>query len=88
MSAASRWEAAGTRIVPTKDPATGKFLKRAELPSLALNRAQIAGGLGFELAAPVEAGGLEWLPEHGSPWGSPIGCAWAAEFSERQEATS
>lgn len=79
MSAASRWEAAGTRIVTTKDPSTGKFLKRADLPSLALNGAQIAGGLRFELAAPVEAGGLEWLPEHGSPWESPIGTALAAE---------
>ncbi len=89
MSAASRWEAAGTRIAPAKDPRTGRFVTRtAEVdaaapgwPSLSRNSAGVAGGLGFELPAPVEVCGFRFDPQDGGPFACPIGAALAYELA-------
>lgn len=81
MSAASRLANANTRIMPPKDPITGKFQKRpdpADLgPQLGKNRAGVAGGLGFELPAPVTvAPGSSGAPTTAARSDRPSGRAW------------
>jgi len=82
VSAAARLAAADTRFVRPRDARTGKFRAPAEL---ARNTARVPGALGVELAAPVQACGIEWLPEHGDPWASPIGAQIAVEWARGQE---
>lgn len=91
MSAASRLEKAD-RCFVARDPHTGRFVKTSidtakvnaaapSWPSLALNSAGIAGGLGFELPTPVVVAGIEWSPDDGGAFASPIGVALAAEMA-------
>lgn len=85
MSRESRLADASTRIMPPKDPATGRFQKRPAPPqiggNIALNSARIPGGLGFKLPAPVTVAGIEWQPSDGHCFASPIGAALAAELA-------
>lgn len=76
MSAASRLAAADQCIV-TPRPNPGDLGWQ-----LGKNRADVPGGLGFELAAPVVVAGIEWTPDDGGPFASPIGAALAAELAE------
>lgn len=82
MSTASRLARADTRILRPRDERTGKFRAPAEL---ARNSSGVPGALGVVLPGPVQACGIEWLPEHGSPWGSPIGAFLAAGWVNGQE---
>lgn len=86
MSKASRLAAADTRILPPKDPATGRFTKRTEPgrvgPQLGLNSAGVSGGCGTAAPdAPFEVCGIRWEPIDCSPWHSPIGAALAVEMA-------
>ena len=59
----------------------GKFVKTPKLPSIALNSAGVPGGLGFELAEPLNIAGTVWVPADGEPSACPIGAALAAELA-------
>lgn len=85
MSRASRLRAAGTRIVPPKDPRTGRFQKRPTPgrvgPQLGLNSGSVPGGCGAAAPdGPFEACGIQWEPIDCSPWHSPIGASLALEM--------
>lgn len=85
MSTASRLAAADTRILPPKDPATGRFVKRpdpADLgPQLGKNRAQVPGGLWADpLPGFITVGKQTWSPEDAEPHCVPIGYQLAVEM--------
>lgn len=60
----------------------GQFVKVPPLPSIALNSANVPGGLRYKLDAPVVVVGMEWTPEDART--TPIGAALAAERAKVQ----